>query len=564
MSAVEFKSQGNAAFSAKEYAKAIELFTKAIELDPSNHVLYSNRSASYASLKQYDKALEDANKTIELKKDWAKGYSRKGAALHGLGKREEARETYQEGLKYDPQNAQLKKALEEVEADKFNDIPSLILTIILAMIGSTPKLFPEDVLVRIALNPTLRPYLEQPDFVEKIKAIQADQSQLNDPRIKDVFLFLLTGNVNFESREGETSEAETKAESTKPSAPEPQTRDVPEEEPIEKSEEELKKEAATKEKDLGNAAYKKREFEKALEHYDKAWELDPTNITILTNKAAVLFEQEKYEECVKICEEAIDIGRENRADFKLIARALGRIGNAYFKLGNLDEAIKFYNKSLTEHRTPDILGKLNETRKLKAKLEKEAYQNPELSDQSREKGNELFKKSDFSGAVQQYTEAIKRNENDPRAYSNRAACYTKLMAFNDALKDCETCIRLDPTFVKAYIRKAAVEFLKKEYTKCLETCEAALKHDTDGKHTTEINDQMMRCRMEMHRNDSQESLEDAIRKDPEILKILQDPVMQQILQQSQEDPRALRDHLKNPQVAANIQKLINAGVLRTA
>jgi stress-induced-phosphoprotein 1 len=60
-------------------------FSQAIELDPSNHVLYSNRSGSYASLKQFDKALEDANKVTEIKPEWAKGWSRKGAALHGQG-----------------------------------------------------------------------------------------------------------------------------------------------------------------------------------------------------------------------------------------------------------------------------------------------------------------------------------------------------------------------------------------------------------------------------------------------------------------------------------------------
>lgn len=65
--------------------KISELFTKAIELDPTNHVLYSNRSGSYASLKQFDKALEDAIKTTELKPDWSKGWSRKGTALHGQG-----------------------------------------------------------------------------------------------------------------------------------------------------------------------------------------------------------------------------------------------------------------------------------------------------------------------------------------------------------------------------------------------------------------------------------------------------------------------------------------------
>ena len=40
-----------------------DLFTQAIELDPSNHVLYSNRSACHASMKNFDAALSDAEKT---------------------------------------------------------------------------------------------------------------------------------------------------------------------------------------------------------------------------------------------------------------------------------------------------------------------------------------------------------------------------------------------------------------------------------------------------------------------------------------------------------------------
>ena len=76
--------------------------------------------------------------------------------------------------------------------------------------------------------------------------------------------------------------------------------------------------------------------------------------------------------------------------------------------------------------------------------------------------------------------------------------------------------------VKAYIRKAAVEFLKKEYTKCLETCEAALKHDTNGQHAAEIGKQMEKCREELWKNNSgsQESTEETLRKaasDPEIV-----------------------------------------------
>jgi hypothetical protein len=40
------QAEGNAAFTAKDFPKAIDCFTKAIELDASNHVLFSNRSAA--------------------------------------------------------------------------------------------------------------------------------------------------------------------------------------------------------------------------------------------------------------------------------------------------------------------------------------------------------------------------------------------------------------------------------------------------------------------------------------------------------------------------------------
>lgn len=62
-----------------------EKFTQAIGIEPENHILYSNRSAVYASQHEYQKALEDAEKSISIKPDWAKGQLRKGAAYRGLG-----------------------------------------------------------------------------------------------------------------------------------------------------------------------------------------------------------------------------------------------------------------------------------------------------------------------------------------------------------------------------------------------------------------------------------------------------------------------------------------------
>ncbi|CAL1358873.1 unnamed protein product [Linum trigynum] len=67
----EAKAKGNAVFSVGDYTTAIKHFSDAIALTPTNHVLYSNRSAAYASIQKY----ADAKKTVELKPDWSKGYS---------------------------------------------------------------------------------------------------------------------------------------------------------------------------------------------------------------------------------------------------------------------------------------------------------------------------------------------------------------------------------------------------------------------------------------------------------------------------------------------------------
>ena len=70
--AEELKNASNAALKSGNNEEAIKHYSEAIKLDPSNHVLYSNRAAVYAKLERYEESLEDAKKCVEVKPDWAK------------------------------------------------------------------------------------------------------------------------------------------------------------------------------------------------------------------------------------------------------------------------------------------------------------------------------------------------------------------------------------------------------------------------------------------------------------------------------------------------------------
>ena len=83
--ALKFKALGNAEFKLKNFEKAIEHYTKAIELDDTNHVFFSNRSGCYTSLKKWSESLQDAEKCIQVKPDWHKGYIRKAQVYEGQG-----------------------------------------------------------------------------------------------------------------------------------------------------------------------------------------------------------------------------------------------------------------------------------------------------------------------------------------------------------------------------------------------------------------------------------------------------------------------------------------------
>jgi len=231
-------------------------------------------------------------------------------------------------LKLDPQNAQAKTGLEavkraidaEADEDGVSGNPS-------AGLGN---LFNDPQMVqKLASNPKTSALLADPQFMAKLQRLKQNPNnigeEMRDPRFLQVMSVLLGIDMQFGgSNEHEEDVAMPDARS---SSSGPQSRQAPASEPEPEPEPEDEeaiasrkaKEEAEAEKKLGTENYKKRQFDAAIEHYSKAWNLHK-DITYLTNLSAAKFEKGDYQGAIEACEKAIEEGREVRADFKIIAK----------------------------------------------------------------------------------------------------------------------------------------------------------------------------------------------------------------------------------------------------
>lgn len=121
-----------------------------------------------------------------------------------------------------------------------------------------------------------------------------------------------------------------------------------------------------------------------------------------------------------------------------------------------------------------------------------------------------------------------------------------------ALKDCEECLKLDPDFVKGWIRKGMAYLAMKDSIKARTAFQRALELDPNS---NEALDGYRKCSIDYFSN--QDEVRNNAMNDPEVQKILSDPAMRIILQQMSSDPKAAAEHMKDPHVAEKIGVSLN-------
>ncbi|KAF5377483.1 hypothetical protein D9615_005111 [Tricholomella constricta] len=110
------KQTGNTLMSSKKYDEAIQSYDKAVAMDPTNPVYYSNRAAAYSSKGDHLAAVGDAEKALSVDPNFVKAYHRLGHAQYSLGDFEAAASAFERGLKLEPSNSGLKSGLQNAQA----------------------------------------------------------------------------------------------------------------------------------------------------------------------------------------------------------------------------------------------------------------------------------------------------------------------------------------------------------------------------------------------------------------------------------------------------------------
>ncbi|KAJ5385178.1 Tetratricopeptide-like helical [Penicillium concentricum] len=113
------KEEGNTAFKAKDYRRAIDLWTQALEVDPSNKdmnaKIMGNRAQAYINLKEFDSAIQDCTEALRLDPSYVKAMKCRAKANGKAGNWEEAVRDYKSVAENNPGESGIAEEIREAE-----------------------------------------------------------------------------------------------------------------------------------------------------------------------------------------------------------------------------------------------------------------------------------------------------------------------------------------------------------------------------------------------------------------------------------------------------------------
>lgn len=213
----------------------------------------------------------------------------------------------------------------------------------------------------------------------------------------------------------------------------------------------------------GETLMKMKKWNEAIQTFDKALEIDPKNVQIIYQKGNSLRALGKYTEAIQNFEKVIEYEPNN-------LKAWGNRGFTLEALGKYEEAIQSFDKAveidpkntinlLLKGRTLIKLERLDEAIVV---FDKALDINPKYVDAWGNRGAALDQLKRYSDAIQSYDKALEIDPNNAKTWYNRGLTIVKMGKFDVAIQNINKAIQIDPNYSEAIVlREEILNELKK-------------------------------------------------------------------------------------------------------
>jgi len=389
----ELNKKGISYYNQGKYDLALDCFLRAMDQAPNNSVYLMNVGNSYHSLQRYDQALVYFEKALEINPNDASVLKLSGNTYYALKDFPKAITYYQKGLEIEPNDAlsytylgdaYLQQEIHIKAADCFEKT--------------------------IRIDPTHENYnflgvcyFKLFDYARAMECFQK-AIELN-PTHPDYPISL---NATIQSK----SDLETK-----------------------KSPHEIE---CMKFNEFANSYIKDADYQKALEFYHKAIAANPSDLIVKKNAAIALYHLQDYTQAISYLSQVLEANPGEDDSHNML-------GLSYFQNHEYSKAIMHYEKAIALNPNNAIykdnlqFAKSNQT--LHTNLGEHAIQ--EVSDLNA-RGNECFNKGQYLQAIEFYRRALEINDQDPVYHYNLANAWFNQGNFDEAIKNAENALQLDP------------------------------------------------------------------------------------------------------------------------
>ena len=326
----KIKEQGNSEFKIGHYITAIDYYTRAMELNPNEPTLYSNRATCYKLLGKYRESLNDYKKAIQFNPKNTKNLKKLASVYTLLGNFGEAQIILQKCVNLEPNDSsntnelnKIKKIIgnyekinEKIKDKRWDDVEILSNQLIAEVpaFGTLKQIYIESL-------------LENCKFKEAINFINSKVT--SDEKNKEhEFLYLLSKAYYYK---GDYQDAKRTMNNLMSVAME--------EEKYTKLLKHINGIESVKKK--ANSLFKDGKLDEAIAEYTKLLEYDPENKNfqsiILANRALCYRKQNKLMEALKDVDEALKLN-------PLYVTGYIRRGHVYKDLKMYDDAVHDFQK----------------------------------------------------------------------------------------------------------------------------------------------------------------------------------------------------------------------------